>query len=38
MSYIVELYTMRSILGLNGLLNQMLLGLGILERPTGAAL
>ena len=34
MSYIVKLYTMRSILGLNGLLNQMLLGLGILERPT----
>lgn len=34
MSYIVKLYTMRSILGLNGLLNQMLLGLGLLERPT----
>ena len=38
MSYIVKLYTMRSILGLNGLLNQMLLGLGILERPTTALL
>ncbi|MEA2781080.1 MAG: spermidine/putrescine transport system permease protein [Rhodospirillaceae bacterium] len=34
MSYIVKLYTMRSILGLNGLLNQMLLGLGILDAPT----
>ena len=34
MSYIVKLYTLRSMLGLNGLLNQMLLGLGILERPT----
>ena len=33
MSYIVKLYTLRSMLGLNGLLNQMLLGLGILERP-----
>ncbi|MGE0004857.1 MAG: ABC transporter permease [Parvibaculaceae bacterium] len=34
MSYIVKLYTLRSILGLNGLLNQALLGLGILERPS----
>jgi spermidine/putrescine transport system permease protein len=34
MSYIVKLYTMRSILGLNGLLNQMLLGLGLLAKPT----
>lgn len=34
MSYIVKLYTMRSILGLNGLLNQMLIGLGILDAPT----
>lgn len=34
MSYIVKLYTMRSILGLNGLLNQALLGLGILAKPT----
>jgi spermidine/putrescine transport system permease protein len=34
MSYIVKLYTMRSILGLNGLLNQALLGLGILQAPT----
>jgi len=38
MSYIVKLYAMRSILGLNGLLNQMLTGLGILERPTTALL
>jgi spermidine/putrescine transport system permease protein len=34
MSYIVKLYTMRSILGLNGLLNQALVGLGILPAPT----
>jgi spermidine/putrescine transport system permease protein len=38
MSYIVKLYTMRSILGLNGLLNQALLGLGILSAPTTALL
>jgi spermidine/putrescine transport system permease protein len=38
MSYIVKLYTMRSILGLNGLLNQMLIGLGILDHPTTALL
>jgi spermidine/putrescine transport system permease protein len=34
MSYIVKLYTLRSILGLNGLLNQALLGLGLLEKPS----
>ncbi|MDP9138837.1 MAG: ABC transporter permease [Pseudomonadota bacterium] len=34
MSYIVKLYTLRSMLGLNGLLSQMLLGLGILDRPS----
>jgi spermidine/putrescine transport system permease protein len=34
MSYIVKLYTLRSMLGLNGLVNQMLLGLGIIERPS----
>ena len=34
MSYIVKLYTLRSMLGLNGLVNQMLLGLGILEKPS----
>jgi spermidine/putrescine transport system permease protein len=34
MSYIVKLYTLRSMLGLNGLLSQMLLGLGILEKPS----
>jgi spermidine/putrescine transport system permease protein len=34
MSYIVKLYTLRSMLGLNGLISQMLLGLGILERPS----
>ena len=34
MSYIVKLYTLRSMLGLNGLVNQMLLGLGVLERPS----
>ncbi|WP_395685591.1 ABC transporter permease [Aestuariivirga sp.] len=34
MSYIVKLYTLRSMLGLNGLLNQALLGLGLLEKPS----
>ena len=34
MSYIVKLYTLRSMLGLNGLVNQMLLNLGILEKPS----
>jgi spermidine/putrescine transport system permease protein len=34
MSYIVKLYTLRSMLGLNGLISQMLLGLGILEKPS----
>lgn len=34
MSYIVKLYTLRSILGLNGLLNQALLGLNLLEKPS----
>jgi spermidine/putrescine transport system permease protein len=34
MSYIVKLYTLRSMLGLNGLISQMLLGLGILARPS----
>jgi spermidine/putrescine transport system permease protein len=34
MSYIVKLYTLRSMLGLNGLVNQMLLSLGILEKPS----
>jgi spermidine/putrescine transport system permease protein len=34
MSYIVKLYTLRSMLGLNGLISQLLLGLGILDRPS----
>lgn len=34
MSYIVKLYTLRSMLGLNGLVNQALLSLGILEQPS----
>jgi spermidine/putrescine transport system permease protein len=34
MSYIVKLYTLRSMLGLNGLVNQMLLNLGVLEKPS----
>ena len=34
MSYIVKLYTLRSILGVNGLLNQALVTLGILDRPS----
>ncbi len=38
MSYIVKLYTLRSMLGLNGLVNQALLGLGIIEKPSQAFL
>ncbi len=34
MSYIVKIYTMRSILGLNGFLNKMLVGGGLLSRPS----
>ena len=34
MSYIVKLYTLRSMLGLNGLVNQALVGAGILEKPS----
>ena len=32
MSYIVKLYTLRAVLGLNGLLNQALVGVSILHR------
>jgi len=34
MSYIVKIYTMRSILGLNGFLNQVLVGSGLLQQPS----
>lgn len=34
MSYIVKIYTMRSILGLNGFLNQMLVASGLLAQPS----
>ena len=34
MSYIVKIYTMRSILGLNGFLNKILVGVGILDTPS----
>ena len=34
MSYIVKIYTMRSILGLNGFLNQILVRLGLLDSPS----
>lgn len=34
MSYIVKIYTMRSILGLNGFLNQILVATGILDKPS----
>ncbi len=34
MSYIVKIYTMRSILGLNGFLNQILVGSGLLAEPS----
>jgi spermidine/putrescine transport system permease protein len=38
MSYIVKLYTLRSVLGLNGLLNQALVGVGMLDEPSKAFL
>lgn len=34
MSYIVKIYTLRSVLGLNGLLNQLLMTMGILDKPS----
>jgi spermidine/putrescine transport system permease protein len=34
MSYIVKIYTMRSILGLNGFLNKGLVGAGLLDQPS----
>lgn len=34
MSYIVKVYTMRSLLGLNGFVNQVLVGSGLLDKPT----
>lgn len=34
MSYIVKLYTLRSMLGLNGLVNQLLLGIGVIDKPS----
>ncbi|CAN5193986.1 ABC transporter permease [soil metagenome] len=34
MSYIVKLYTLRSLLGINGLLNQALVGLHLLDKPS----
>lgn len=34
MSYIVKIFTMRSILGLNGFLNQILVAVGILSEPS----
>jgi len=34
MSYIVKLYTLRAMLGLNGLLNQLLLTLHLLDQPS----
>lgn len=34
MSYIIKLYTMRTILGLNGLLNDLLVWSGILDHPS----
>ncbi|MFY8152979.1 MAG: ABC transporter permease, partial [Hyphomicrobiales bacterium] len=34
MSYIVKIYTMRSILGLNGFLNQILVSTGLLSAPS----
>jgi spermidine/putrescine transport system permease protein len=34
MSYIVKIYTMRSILGLNGFLNKILVGTGLIEKPS----
>jgi spermidine/putrescine transport system permease protein len=38
MSYIVKLYTLRAVLGLNGLLNQALVGVGIFDEPSKAFL
>jgi len=38
MSYIVKLYALRAALGLNGLLNQGLVGLGVLDEPSKAFL
>ena len=38
MSYIVKLYALRAALGLNGLLNQALVGMGILAEPSKAFL
>jgi spermidine/putrescine transport system permease protein len=38
MSYIVKVYTLRATLGLNGLLNQSLVGLGLLDKPSKAFL
>jgi spermidine/putrescine transport system permease protein len=38
MSYIVKLYTLRAVLGLNGLLNQALVGIGLLDAPSKAFL
>ncbi|KQV30487.1 ABC transporter permease [Rhizobium sp. Root1203] len=34
MSYVIKIYAIRSILGQNGVLNTMLVGLGILDRPS----
>jgi len=34
MSYIVKLYTLRAMLGLNGIVNQILVGIGLLEKPS----
>lgn len=38
MSYIIKIYAMRGILGTNGLLNQLLLWLGLVETPVEALL
>jgi len=38
MSYIIKLYAMRSILGLNGFLNKALMALGVLDAPSLAFL
>ncbi len=34
MSYIIKIYALRSILGANGLLNQLLMGLGLIDTPS----
>lgn len=34
MSYVIKIYAIRSILGLNGFLNKALVGLGILDQPS----